>query len=104
MRRFSWREDTTQPGTTLVHDDTLPPVKSGVAAMPSNDVRTLLQAAVPTVAAGAIAAVVSGVLAGGKGVLGAVVATLVVTLFMGIGLYVLQRTANRFRTSSRRWA
>ncbi|MEU9556101.1 hypothetical protein [Streptomyces fumanus] len=61
--------------------------------MPSNDVRTLLQAAVPTVAVGAIAAVVSGVLAGGKGVLGAVVATLVVTLFMGIGLYVLQRTA-----------
>ncbi|MEU1053602.1 hypothetical protein [Streptomyces sp. NPDC005876] len=61
--------------------------------MPSNDVRTLLQAAVPTVAVGAIAAVVSGVLAGGKGVLGAVVATLVVMLFMGIGLYVLQRTA-----------
>jgi ATP synthase protein I len=61
--------------------------------MPSNDVRILLQAAVPTVAVGAIAAVVSGVLAGGKGVLGAVVATLVVMLFMGIGLYVLQRTA-----------
>ena len=61
--------------------------------MPSNDVRILLQAAVPTAAAGAIAAVVSGVVAGGKGALGAVVATLVVILFMGLGLYVLQRTA-----------
>ncbi|MGW0755393.1 hypothetical protein ACWD1Y_02655 [Streptomyces sp. NPDC002814] len=61
--------------------------------MPSNDVRILLQAAVPTAAVGAIAAVVSGVVAGGKGAVGAVVATLVVILFMGIGLYVLQRTA-----------
>ncbi|MGW3914364.1 hypothetical protein ACWEBX_22980 [Streptomyces sp. NPDC005070] len=61
--------------------------------MPSNDVRILLQAAVPTAAVGAIAAVVSGVVAGGKGALGAVVATLVVLLFMGLGLYVLQRTA-----------
>ncbi|WP_155060600.1 hypothetical protein [Streptomyces blattellae] len=61
--------------------------------MPSNDVRILLQAAVPTVAVGAIAAVVSGVVAGGEGAIGAVVATLVVILFMGIGLYVLQRTA-----------
>ncbi|MFS8198839.1 hypothetical protein ACLVWQ_09130 [Streptomyces sp. CWNU-52B] len=61
--------------------------------MPSNDVRTLLQAAVPTAVVGAIAAVVSGVVAGGKGVVGALVATLVVILFMGIGLYVLQRTA-----------
>ncbi|GAQ56897.1 hypothetical protein [Streptomyces acidiscabies] len=61
--------------------------------MPSNDVRILAQAAVPTAAAGAIAAVVSGVVAGGKGAIGAVVATVVVILFMGIGLYVLQRTA-----------
>ncbi|MFF4537879.1 hypothetical protein ACH4S8_16160 [Streptomyces sp. NPDC021080] len=61
--------------------------------MPSNDARILLQAAVPTAAVGAIAAVVSGVVAGGKGALGAVVATLVVVLFMGLGLYVLQRTA-----------
>ncbi|MGW1955422.1 hypothetical protein ACWCPI_22200 [Streptomyces sp. NPDC001920] len=61
--------------------------------MPSNDARTLLQAAVPTAAAGAVAAVVSGVVAGGKGAIGAVVATLVVILFMGIGLYVLQRIA-----------
>ncbi|MFE9881029.1 hypothetical protein [Streptomyces sp. NPDC005784] len=61
--------------------------------MPSNDARILLQAAVPTAAVGAIAAVVSGVVAGGKGALGAIVATLVVILFMGIGLYVLQRVA-----------
>lgn len=61
--------------------------------MPSNDVRTLLQAAVPTAVAGAVAAAVSGGVAGGKGALGAVVATLVVILFMGIGLVVLQRTA-----------
>ncbi|MBZ6140986.1 hypothetical protein KVH22_06520 [Streptomyces olivaceus] len=61
--------------------------------MPSNDARILLQAAVPTAAAGAVAAVISAVVAGGKGALGAVVATLVAMLFMGIGLYVLQRTA-----------
>ncbi|MGR8008265.1 hypothetical protein [Streptomyces hypolithicus] len=61
--------------------------------MPSNDVRSLLQTAVPTAAAGAIAAVVSAVVAGGEGALGAVVATLVVILFMGVGLVVLQRTA-----------
>jgi len=61
--------------------------------MPSNDARILLQAAVPTAAVGAIAAVVSGAVAVGKGALGAVVETLVVVLFMGLGLYVLQRTA-----------
>ncbi|MFD3524445.1 hypothetical protein [Streptomyces sp. NPDC058653] len=61
--------------------------------MPSNDVRTLLQAAVPTAAVGVVAAVVSGVVAGGKGALGAGVAAVVVIIFMGIGLIVLQRTA-----------
>ncbi|MFF0091190.1 hypothetical protein ACFYSF_14700 [Streptomyces canus] len=61
--------------------------------MPSNDVRILAQAAVPTAAVGAVAAVVSGVVAGGKGAIGAGVATLIVILFMGLGLYVLQRTA-----------
>ena len=60
---------------------------------PSNDARILLQAGVPTAAVGATAAVVSGVVAGGKGAIGAVVATAVVILFMGLGLYVLQRTA-----------
>ncbi|MFF4866221.1 hypothetical protein ACFY3J_31800 [Streptomyces sp. NPDC001231] len=61
--------------------------------MPSNDARILAEAAVPTAAVGAVAAVVSGVVAGGKGAIGAVVAAVVVILFMGLGLYVLQRTA-----------
>ncbi|MEV7682990.1 hypothetical protein ACFRR7_09370 [Streptomyces sp. NPDC056909] len=61
--------------------------------MPSNDARILLHTAVPTAAVGVLATVISGVVAGGKGALGAVVGTLVVVLFMGIGLVVLQRTA-----------
>ncbi|MFB6616824.1 hypothetical protein ACIGFK_21485 [Streptomyces sp. NPDC085524] len=61
--------------------------------MRSNDVRSLLQAAVPTAVAGAVAAAISAVVAGGKGALGAVIATLLVILFMGIGFVVLQRTA-----------
>ncbi|MCP3816929.1 hypothetical protein NLX86_01850 [Streptomyces sp. A3M-1-3] len=61
--------------------------------MRSNDARTLLRAALPTAAAGVIAAIVSAVVAGGKGAIGAVVATLIVILFMGIGLVVLERTA-----------
>jgi ATP synthase protein I len=61
--------------------------------MPSNDARNLLQTAVPTAAAGAIAVAVSAAVAGGKGALGAAVGTLLAILFMGIGLYVLQWTA-----------
>ncbi|GAA4900461.1 hypothetical protein ACFPM3_27110 [Streptomyces coeruleoprunus] len=61
--------------------------------MPSNDVRTLLQAAVPTAAAGAVAAVVSAVVAGGEGAVGALIATGVVIVFMGAGLVILQRVA-----------
>ncbi|WP_030688896.1 hypothetical protein [Streptomyces globisporus] len=61
--------------------------------MPSNDARILLHTAVPSAAVGVIATVVSGVVAGGKGAIGAVVGTLVVILFMGIGQLVLQRTA-----------
>lgn len=61
--------------------------------MPTNDVRTLLYTALPTAAVGVVAAVISGVVAGGKGAIGAVVGTLVVILFMGIGMVVLQRTA-----------
>ncbi|MEV0116315.1 hypothetical protein AB0H77_24200 [Streptomyces sp. NPDC050844] len=61
--------------------------------MPSQDTRTLLQTAVPTAAAGAIVAIVSAVVAGGKGALGAVVGTLVVIAFMGLGMFALQRTA-----------
>ncbi|NEC18930.1 hypothetical protein [Streptomyces parvus] len=61
--------------------------------MPSIDTRILIQAAVPTVAVGAVAAVVGGLAAGGQGAIGAVVATLLVVLFMGIGLFVLQYIA-----------
>ncbi|MFE9770888.1 hypothetical protein ACFYOV_04235 [Streptomyces sp. NPDC005931] len=61
--------------------------------MPSNDARNLLQCAVPTAAAGAVAVAVSGAVAGGKGALGAAVGVVLAVLFMGIGLYVLQWTA-----------
>lgn len=61
--------------------------------MRSDDVRLLLQAAVPTAVVNALAAVISALVVGGKGAVGAVVATLVVILFMGIGFVVLQRTA-----------
>jgi ATP synthase protein I len=64
--------------------------------MQSNDVRTLLNCTVPTAAAGAIATVVSGVLAGGKGAIGAAAGTLVVIAFMAIGMVVLQRTAKSY--------
>lgn len=61
--------------------------------MRSDDTRSLLQAVVPTAVAGAVAAGISALVAGGKGAVGAVVATLVVIVFMGIGFVVLQRTA-----------
>lgn len=64
--------------------------------MQSNDARTLLPIALPTAAVGVIAAVVSAVVAGGKGALGAVVATVVVCLFMGLGILGLQFTAKHF--------
>ncbi|MFD4374616.1 hypothetical protein [Streptomyces sp. NPDC058486] len=63
--------------------------------MPSTDARLLLSAVVPTAAVGAIATVISGIVAGGKGAIGAVLGTLVVLLFMGIGMLVLQRTAKK---------
>ncbi|MCP9957263.1 MULTISPECIES: hypothetical protein [Streptomyces] len=61
--------------------------------MPSNDARTLLHAAVPTLATGAVGAVVGGVVAGGEGAVGAVLGTVLVVVFMGLGMFVLQRTA-----------
>jgi ATP synthase protein I len=61
--------------------------------MPSNDARTLLHTALPTAATGVVATVVAAVLVGGKGALGAVIGTLLVIAFMGMGLVVLQRTA-----------
>ncbi|MEU5835167.1 hypothetical protein ABZ820_16025 [Streptomyces diacarni] len=64
--------------------------------MQSNDARMLLHCAVPTAVAGVVAAAISGVFAGGKGAIGGAAGALVVILFMGLGLYVLQRTARSF--------
>lgn len=61
--------------------------------MRSDDVRSLLQTAVPTAVVNAVAAAISGAVVGGKGAVGAVVATLLVIVFMGLGFLVLQRTA-----------
>jgi ATP synthase protein I len=63
--------------------------------MQSNDARNLVSCAVPTAATGVVAAVISGVLAGGKGVIGAAFGAVIVIAFMGIGLVVLQGTAQR---------
>ncbi|PNE38932.1 MULTISPECIES: hypothetical protein [Streptomyces] len=63
--------------------------------MQSNDARLLLHAAVPTLAAGAIAVAVSGAIAGATGAIGAVVGTVLVVLVMGAGLAVLQSTAKK---------
>ncbi|WGD40715.1 hypothetical protein [Streptomyces cathayae] len=58
--------------------------------MPSNDVRILIQSAVPTAVVGAVAVAVGGAVEGGQGVIGAVLGALLVILLMGTGLYVLQ--------------
>jgi ATP synthase protein I len=64
--------------------------------MQSNDARMLLHTALPTAAVGVVAGVISAVAAGGKGALGAAVGTVVVMVFMGIGLVVLQSTARKY--------
>ncbi|MDJ0342571.1 hypothetical protein QMK19_12770 [Streptomyces sp. H10-C2] len=64
--------------------------------MQSNDVRTFLNCAVPTAAAGVIAVVVSSAVAGGKGALGAAFGAFVVITFMSMGLLVLQRIAKSY--------
>ncbi|MGG7571452.1 hypothetical protein [Streptomyces sirii] len=61
--------------------------------MQSNDARLLLHAVVPTLAIGVLAVVVSAVVAGAQGAIGAVVGTALVMLVMGAGLVVLQKTA-----------
>ncbi|MFI9236683.1 hypothetical protein [Streptomyces cinnamoneus] len=61
--------------------------------MQSNDARTLLQCAVPTAVVGVVAAVVSSVLAGGKGGIGAVVGVVLAGGVMATGLVILNRTA-----------
>lgn len=64
--------------------------------MPPNDARMLLHCALPTALAGVVGAVVSGVFAGGKGAIGGFCGAVVVILFMGLGLFVLQRVARSF--------
>jgi ATP synthase protein I len=64
--------------------------------MQSSDARMLLHAAVPTAAAGVLAVAVSVATAGGKGAIGAAFGAVVVILFMGIGLVVLQNTARKY--------
>jgi ATP synthase protein I len=61
--------------------------------MQAEDVRALRQSAVPTAVVGALCAVVSGLTAGSKGVLGAALALLMVTLFFTISTVVLSRAA-----------
>jgi ATP synthase protein I len=59
--------------------------------MQSNDARILRGAAFVAAPVGAVATVVSTVLAGGKGLIGALVALAVVTVFFGLGFAALMR-------------
>lgn len=61
--------------------------------MQADDVRALRRSAVPTAAVGVLCGVVAGLAAGGKGVLGAALALLVVTIFFAIDYVVLGRAA-----------
>jgi ATP synthase protein I len=61
--------------------------------MQAEDVRALRQSAVPTAVVGVLCAVVSGLTAGSKGVLGAALALLMVTGFFTISTVVLSRAA-----------
>ena len=63
--------------------------------MQADDVRALRRSAVPTAAVGVVCAVVAGVAAGGKGVLGAALALLMVTVFFAIDFVVLGRAARK---------
>jgi ATP synthase protein I len=61
--------------------------------MQADDVRALRQSAVATTAVGVLGAVVGGVVSGGKGVLGAAIAILVVSLFFVISSIAVMRAA-----------
>ena len=61
--------------------------------MQADDARALRRSAVPTAAVGVLCAVVAGVVAGGKGVLGAALALAVVMFFFAIDYFVLGRAA-----------
>jgi ATP synthase protein I len=57
--------------------------------MQQHDVQVLRGAALPTAVAGVLLVVAAGVMAGGKGALGAALAVLVVAAFFTIGMVVL---------------
>jgi ATP synthase protein I len=61
--------------------------------MQADDVRALRQSAVPTACVGVLCAVVGGLAAGGKGVLGALLGLAVVTVFFMISTVVVGRAA-----------
>ncbi|MEV0147267.1 MULTISPECIES: hypothetical protein [unclassified Nonomuraea] len=61
--------------------------------MQANDVRVLKTAAIPTLGAGAIVAVVALVVAGGKGMFGAVVGTLLVGVFFSVSVVAVSYAA-----------
>ena len=61
--------------------------------MQSDDVRALRQSAVPTAAVGALCAIVGSLVSGGKGVLGAGFALLMVTVFFAISSFAVRRAA-----------
>ncbi|WP_171168677.1 hypothetical protein [Streptomyces sp. I05A-00742] len=64
--------------------------------MQANDARTLLQCAVPTLVAGAVAVAIGFAVAGGKGGIGAAAGILLALANMSLGLYMLQRTARQW--------
>jgi ATP synthase protein I len=59
--------------------------------MPSHDARIIRGAAIPTAVAGVIAAVISFAVVGTKGLIGAVLATLLVMAFFSFGQVALDR-------------
>ncbi|WP_030621184.1 hypothetical protein [Streptomyces sclerotialus] len=64
--------------------------------MQSHDARLFLRALVPTLVVGVLAVVVSALVAGGKGAIGAVVGVALVLFVMGLSLVVLQQTAKKY--------
>ena len=61
--------------------------------MQADDVRALRQSAVATTAVGVLGAIVGGAVSGGKGVLGAAIAILVVSLFFVVSTVAVMRAA-----------
>jgi ATP synthase protein I len=63
--------------------------------MQVNDARMLRSAAIPTALAGVAAVIVSSLAAGAEGGIGAGAATVVVLVFFGLGLFVLQHFSRK---------